>query len=100
MPQEQKEKAIRSYVLPTTKTQVCAFMGLAGYYRCFFANFSIACPLTDLTKKVQPKRLEWRLDAEAAFQALKSALASSPVLHPPDLNCPFTLQTVAFLTLG
>lgn len=91
MPQEQKVKASRSYVQPTTKSQVCAFLGLAGYYRCFIPNFSIACPLTDLTKKVQPKRLEWRLDAEAAFQALKSALASSPVLHAPDFNCPFTL---------
>lgn len=44
---------------------------------------------------MQPKRLEWRLDAEAAFQALKSALASSPVLHAPDFKCPFTLQTDA-----
>lgn len=95
MPQEQKEKAFRSYVQPTTKSQVCALMGLAGYYRCFIPNFSIACSLTDLTKKLQPKRLEWRLDGEAAFQALKSVLASSLVLHAPDLNCPFTLQTDA-----
>lgn len=71
-----------------------AFLGLAGYYRCFIPNFSaIACPLTDLTKKWQPETLEWTSDAEAAFQALKSALASSPVLYAPDFNCPFTLQT-------
>lgn len=96
MLQEKQVEAIRSYVRPTTKSQVRASLGLVGYYRCFIPNFSsIACPLTELTKKRQPKRLEWTSDVEAVFQALKSALTSSPVLHAPDFNCSFTLQTDA-----
>lgn len=51
-PKEQKVEVVRQFNPPTTKTQVCAFLELVGYYRFFIPNFSsIACPLTDLTKK-------------------------------------------------
>ncbi|KAL0199890.1 hypothetical protein M9458_003077, partial [Cirrhinus mrigala] len=41
---------------PETKTQVRAFLGLAGYYRCFIPNFfSLAAPLTDLGRD-SPRR--------------------------------------------
>ncbi len=38
-PQEKKVAAILSAPRPTSKTQVRAFLGLAGYYRCFIPNF-------------------------------------------------------------
>ncbi len=48
-PQEKKVEAVRSAPRPTTKTQVQAFLGLTGYYRCFIPNFSsLAASLTDL----------------------------------------------------
>ncbi len=51
-PQEKKVAAILSAPRPSTKTQVRAFLGLAGYYHCFIPNFSsLAAPLTDLTRK-------------------------------------------------
>uniref|UniRef100_A0A9J8BMN8 Gypsy retrotransposon integrase-like protein 1 n=1 Tax=Cyprinus carpio carpio TaxID=630221 RepID=A0A9J8BMN8_CYPCA len=57
-PQEKKVAAILSAPRPTTKTQVRAFLGLAGYYRCFIPNFSsLASPLTDLTRKGQPEKV-------------------------------------------
>lgn len=57
-------------------------------------NFSsIACPLTNLTKKGQPEKVHWIKEAEQAFQELKAALTASPVLHAPDHSCPFILQT-------
>ncbi len=34
-------------------------------------------------------------EAEQAFQTLKKALTSSPVLHSPDFSCPFVLYTNA-----
>ncbi len=38
-------EAVRSAPRPTTKTQVRAFLGLAGYYRCFIPDFSsLAAP--------------------------------------------------------
>ncbi|XP_026116332.1 uncharacterized protein LOC113094960 [Carassius auratus] len=95
-PQSRKIEAVQQAARPTNKTQVRAFLGLAGYYRCFIPNFSsIASPLTDLTKKGQPEKLKWTAAAEAAFQTLKEALSSSPVLHAPDFSCPFILQTDA-----
>ncbi len=78
MPQERKIEAVRKFPRPTNKTQVRAFLELAGYYRCFIPSFSsIASPLSDLTKKGQPEKMNWTSEAEQAFQTLKKALTSS-----------------------
>ncbi|KAL1255563.1 hypothetical protein QQF64_013624 [Cirrhinus molitorella] len=58
-PQQQKVKAILTAPRPETKSQVRAFLGLAGYYRCFIPNFStLASPLTDLTRKWQLEKTD------------------------------------------
>ena len=42
-------RVIREWPTPVNSQEVQSFMGLAGYYRKFIANFSrIAVPLTDL----------------------------------------------------
>ncbi len=95
-PQEKKVAAILSAPRPTSKTQVRAFLGLAGYYRCFISNFSsLAAPLTDLTKKGQPEKVPWGPTEEEALRRVKASLTSEPVLRAPDFNCPFLLQTDA-----
>ncbi len=95
-PQEKKVAAILSAPRPTSKTQVRAFLGLAGYYRCFIPNFSsLASPLTDLTRKGQPEKIPWGPAEEEAFRKVKAALTSEPVFCAPDFNCPFLLQTDA-----
>ncbi len=58
-PQEKKVEAVRTTPRPETKTQVRAFLGLAGYYRCFIPNFSsLVASLTDLTRKGQPEKIQ------------------------------------------
>ncbi|KAL0174660.1 hypothetical protein M9458_030628 [Cirrhinus mrigala] len=95
-PQENKVKAILEAPKPSTKTQVRAFLGLAGYYRCFIPSFSsIAAPLTDLTRKGQPDRIRWTEEAEHAFRIIRGALTTEPVLRAPDFSCPFLLHTDA-----
>ncbi|KAI2667015.1 Retrovirus-related Pol polyprotein from transposon 17.6 [Labeo rohita] len=95
-PQKKKVDAVLSAPRPTTKTQVRAFLGLAGYYRCFIPNFStLASPLTDLTRKGQPEKLMWNDELEKTFQSIKTALTTEPVLRAPDFSCPFLLQTDA-----
>ncbi len=92
-PQERKVEAVKKFQCPVNKTQVRAFLGLAGYYRCFIPNFSsIACPLSHLTRKGQPEKIVWTPESEAIFQALKTALTSSPVLHAPNFGYPFQVQ--------
>ncbi|KAD3640129.1 hypothetical protein E3N88_29352 [Mikania micrantha] len=47
-----KIEAIKNCTTPSTPTEIRSFLGLAGYYRRFIANFSkIALPLTTLTQK-------------------------------------------------
>ncbi|XP_058614187.1 LOW QUALITY PROTEIN: uncharacterized protein LOC131528813 [Onychostoma macrolepis] len=95
-PQEKKVAAILSAPVPTTKTQVRAFLGLAGYYRCFIPNFSsLAAPLTDLIRKGQPEKIIWSQETDQAFKRVKEALTTEPILRAPDFSCPFLLQTDA-----
>ncbi|KAL0149607.1 hypothetical protein M9458_055134 [Cirrhinus mrigala] len=54
-----------------------------------------ASPLTDLTRKGQPEKVVWTAEAEEAFQRVKKALTSEPVLRAPDFNRPFLVQTDA-----
>ncbi|KAL0169058.1 hypothetical protein M9458_037280, partial [Cirrhinus mrigala] len=87
-PQEKKVEAIRKASQPLTKTQVRAFLGLAGYYRCFIPNFSsLAAPLTDLTRKGQPEKIHWTSAAKKAFVQLKVALTSSTLPLPAADGC-------------
>ena len=87
---------IREAPQPKTKTQVRSFLGMTGYYRDYIPHYSaIAVPLTDLTKKGQPKCVEWGEAQEKAFTTLKKLLTSKPILRIPDLDKMFVLRTDA-----
>ncbi|GJU32568.1 putative nucleotidyltransferase, ribonuclease H [Tanacetum coccineum] len=78
-----KIEALKNWKAPTTSLEVRSFLGLAGYYTCFIANFSkIAKPLTLLTQKNQ--NYKWGKKEEEAFQTLKNNLCDSPILLLPD----------------
>lgn len=67
------------------------FLGLAGYYRCFVQNVGIiARPLTVLTKKYGFKMNE---EAHTAFEKLKEALCSAPVLALPRFDKQLIVET-------
>ena len=87
---------IRKAPRPTTKKQVRSFMGLAGYYRDFIPNFAaVAAPLSDLTRKGQPSKVEWGDAQEKAYQTIKILLTSDPILRLPDPEKTFVLRTDA-----
>ncbi|KAD2805401.1 hypothetical protein E3N88_38778 [Mikania micrantha] len=78
-----KIEAIKNWTTPSTPTEIRSFLGLAGYYRRFIANFSkIALPLTTLTQKSQA--FIWGQKQEDAFQLLKQKLCNSPILSLPE----------------
>jgi hypothetical protein len=85
-PQHNKTEAVQNWPPLKNQSQVRQFLGLTGYYRSFIPDYAeIAKPLFDLTKKDIDK--DWESmspEATAAFEALKAALCSSPVLILPD----------------
>uniref|UniRef100_A0A803KCS2 Gypsy retrotransposon integrase-like protein 1 n=1 Tax=Xenopus tropicalis TaxID=8364 RepID=A0A803KCS2_XENTR len=95
-PDPAKVEAICQWPIPKTQKQVLAFLGTSGYYRKFIPNYStVAKPLTDLTSRQRSRTIVWTPECESAMNALKQALASSPVLAAPDFSRRFILQTDA-----
>ncbi|XP_071486350.1 uncharacterized protein [Diadema antillarum] len=95
-PHPDKVSQILNAEAPKTKTQVRAFLRLAGYYRKFIPNFAaIAVPLTDLTKKGLPNKVEWGNLEQRAFDTLKARLSAPPILHLPNPKLPYILATDA-----
>ena len=74
-----KIEEVVKWQIPTSVTEVCSFLGLAGYYRRFVKGFSsIVAPLTRLTRKDTP--FVWTDECETSFQELKNRLTTAPVL--------------------
>jgi hypothetical protein len=92
--QEDKVKAIREWPVPKTAGEVRSFLGLAGWYQEFVKNFSaIVAPISELTHKDKP--FVWTDAQQHAFEQLKTAVSSAPVLILPDKTLPFVVQTDA-----
>ena len=68
-------------------------LALTGYYRKFVKNFGkISAPLTTLLEK---DVFQWLDRASIAFDKLKAAMTTTPVLTLPDFNRPFIIEADA-----
>jgi len=93
-PMPEKLEALKNIAPPKTVKQVQSFMGIANYYRKFVPRFSdVARPLTQLTRKDED--FEWTEQRDKAFNHLKDALTSAPILRYPDPDRPYVLFTDA-----
>ena len=89
-----KTEAIKAMHPPVNPKQVCAFLGLVGYYRKFIKNFTkIAKPLTMLTR--MDIKIEWKDTHQDAFIKLKEAIIQAPILRYPDTTKPYIVYTDA-----
>ena len=89
-----KVNGVRDWPAPQTVKQLQSFLGFINFYRRFIEGFArIARPLNDLTKK--NVQWSWGEKQQAAFDALKDLVTSSPVLLQPDVSRPFRLETDA-----
>ena len=92
--EQDKVKAITEWPAPTTVPGVRSFLGLAGYYRRFVKNFSkISAPISELLHKDKP--FEWKEKQQEAFDKLKLAISTAPVLTLPDDTKPYVVTTDA-----
>eukprot|EP00731_Ephydatia_muelleri_P009850 Em0005g436a len=74
-PERSKLQGVESFPTPCTKTQVQCFLGLTGYYRKFIPNYAdIAAPLTDLTKKSAPSKVEWSQECGKGIQTAEDTV--------------------------
>jgi hypothetical protein len=95
-PLEAKVETIRQFPRPETKRQVRGFLGIAGYYSRYIPSFAnLVAPITDLTRKTEPRKVNWTQECESAFVKVKQALCSRPVLTLPDYDKGFIVQVDA-----
>ncbi|CAM8905457.1 unnamed protein product [Rhodiola kirilowii] len=89
----EKITAIQQWPQPHSIKKLRGFLGLTGYYRRFVRNYaSIAAPLTNLLRK---DAYIWSPAATLAFQQLRHALTTTPVLVLPNFALPFHVHTDA-----
>ncbi|SPT16744.1 unnamed protein product [Triticum aestivum] len=85
-----KVAAVAAWPTPHSPRALRGFLGLAGYYRKFIREFGlIASPLTRLLRR---DAFAWDEEATTAFEALKGALTTGPVLQMPDFDRPFVVD--------
>lgn len=89
-----KVEAIVNLSRPQTVREVRRVIGMISWYRRFVDGFSeMTGPLSALLRK--GKKFVWTDECEVAFQKIKDALVSAPILASPNFNYPFYVQTDA-----
>ena len=87
---ESKVQVVQDFPTPKKLKELRSFLGLACYYRRLVKGFSeIASPLNALTRK--GVKFCWTESCANAFDKLKRALVSSPILAYPNFKEPFLL---------
>lgn len=83
-----KVDVVRSWQYPSTVRGIQSFLGFCNFYRRFIKRYGvIAKPLVDLTRANVPFRFD--SSCAYAFDTLKAALTSAPLLqhYDPELEC-------------
>ncbi|MBJ5579749.1 hypothetical protein JGG64_23060 [Salmonella enterica subsp. enterica serovar Derby] len=89
-----KIRAISTWPVPKDVHELRSFLGLCSYYRRFMKGFSVtAAPLHRLTESKE--KFVWTGSWQEAFNKLKEALSSAPVLAYSQPDQPFILDTDA-----
>jgi hypothetical protein len=101
-PDPAKVRIVQEWPELKTVTDIRSFLGLTNYFRKFIEGYSgMAAPLHDLTKGGVSRRKGKFTEPpigdahRQAFESLKIALTTAPVLALPDFTKPFRIITDA-----
>jgi hypothetical protein len=84
---------VQDWPIPINITELRGVLGLVGYFRRFIGDFGSICRLLfDALKKGD---FQWSSAQLVAFNKIKQALCSTPLLALPDFTKPFILEVVA-----
>ena len=93
-PDMEKVQAVMEMKPPLDIKGVQRFLGSCGFYRQFILNYADkADPLNRLLKG--EKKFIWSVDQQGAFQQLKDALVTHPILARFVPGCPTRIRTDA-----
>jgi transposase InsO family protein len=88
----EKIQTIANWVAPTTIKGLQSFLGFCNFYRRFIEGYSrITKPLHQLTRKDIP--YDFNAKCQEAFQKLKQALISAPILRHWNPESPTKIET-------
>lgn len=87
-----RTQKIRDFPPPKNPKGVARFIGMVGYFHKFIPNFAeIAAPINALRKK--NVKFIWKEEHANAFEKLKKAITTPPILMTADFSKKFVLQT-------
>lgn len=93
-----KVTAIAEWPTPHSVKELQRFLGFANFYRRFIKDISLhTAPLTTMLRG-KPKSLSWNTSAHEAFEKLKIAFSTAPILRHPDPHVPFVVEVDASTT--
>src|SRR5690606_17076799 len=89
-----KIQALKEWLPPSDIPSLQSFLSFTNYYQRFILSFSkLTQPLTSLLQKDTPWK--WSEACQLAFDLLKKAFTSAPILRHFDPALPITIETDA-----
>jgi len=87
-----KTQTIQNWPIPRQVKNVQFFLGFVNFYKCFIDNYTeITSPLTYLTQKNE--HWSWTTDCQVAFDNIKKAFTTAPILGYWDSKSLMILET-------
>jgi RNase H-like domain found in reverse transcriptase/Integrase zinc binding domain/Reverse transcriptase (RNA-dependent DNA polymerase)/Integrase core domain/Chromo (CHRromatin Organisation MOdifier) domain len=87
-----KVQCVTAWGIPADTKELQRFLGLVNYFASYILDFStVAAPLHYIQRAGVP--WIWGTEQQQAFDALKAALVSAPLLVLPDPALPFVMHT-------